>query len=45
VTRSIILTKKVITPEEYGEFLKFCLKVQQADSTSIILHSDKADVK
>jgi hypothetical protein len=45
VTRNIVLSKKVINPEEYGEFLKFCLKVQQADSTSIILHSDKADAK
>ncbi|MDR3237436.1 MAG: DUF3857 domain-containing protein [Spirochaetia bacterium] len=39
VAKEISVSKNIISPEEYAEFLDFCMKIHEAEAVNIILHS------
>lgn len=41
VTKDITVSKTIISPEEYGEFLEFCVKIREAETFNIIFHANR----
>jgi hypothetical protein len=40
VTKKIHVKSAVIQPDEYGEFLKFCSDLKQAESANLVIEKD-----